>query len=111
MDTPARLPVLARRPGLTASLLLAAVTAVTGCTRDVLRGRGRTQTVADARQVAAWLLHHVADLSYPDAGGSLGGRDHTTVMHACRVVRHEINIGGRRARLLVDVIGYLSERT
>lgn len=46
----------------------------------------RTRAVARPRQVAMWLAKELTDESYPGIGDAFGGRDHTTVMHACRTI-------------------------
>lgn len=56
-----------------------------GLTLQVLRGPARHQRVAHPRQIAMYLAHR-AGHSYPRIGAAFGGRHHTTVLHACRVV-------------------------
>lgn len=46
----------------------------------------RTRVVARPRQVAMALAKELTQLSLPDIGDAFGGRDHTTVLHACRKV-------------------------
>jgi len=46
----------------------------------------RTRNVARPRQVAMALAKELTQLSLPDIGEAFGGRDHTTVLHACRKV-------------------------
>jgi chromosomal replication initiator protein len=46
----------------------------------------RSRTVARPRQIAMALAKELTDLSLPDIGDAFGGRDHTTVLHACRKV-------------------------
>ena len=43
----------------------------------------RTRALARPRQMAMYLARELTDLSYPEIGQSFGGRDHTTVLHAC----------------------------
>jgi len=43
----------------------------------------RTRVVARPRQMAMFLARELTSLSYPEIGLSFGGRDHTTVLHAC----------------------------
>ena len=67
--------------------VLDAVASAFGITRERILGRDRTQEVALPRQVAMYLLREEANVSLPQIGEALGGRDHTTVMYACDKVR------------------------
>jgi chromosomal replication initiator protein len=49
-----------------------------------LVGPQRTSRVAWPRQVAMYLARELTDQSLPTIGRAFGGRDHTTVMYACR---------------------------
>ena len=46
----------------------------------------RTRNVARPRQIAMALAKELTQLSLPDIGDAFGGRDHTTVLHACRKI-------------------------
>jgi chromosomal replication initiator protein len=46
----------------------------------------RTRNVARPRQMAMALAKELTQLSLPDIGEAFGGRDHTTVLHACRKI-------------------------
>jgi chromosomal replication initiator protein len=48
----------------------------------------RAREVARPRQVAMYLAKQLTQRSYPDIGRSFGGRDHTTVMHACQQIEN-----------------------
>jgi len=48
--------------------------------------RKRTRVIARPRQVAMWLAKELTAMSLPAIGEAFGGRDHTTVLHACRTV-------------------------
>lgn len=50
---------------------------------EELLGKSREQRLAFPRQVAMYLLRHEAKCSFPAIGDHIGGRDHTTAMHAC----------------------------
>ena len=52
-----------------------------------LFSRKRTRLIARPRQVAMWLCKEVTPHSYPTIGDAFGGRDHTTVLHACRKIK------------------------
>ncbi len=67
-----------------------------------LKSKKRTKKVAFPRQVAMHFCRELTDLSLIEVGSHFGGRDHTTVMHACekignwiesdRQARNEINL-------------------
>ncbi|HEY5717658.1 MAG TPA: chromosomal replication initiator protein DnaA [Motiliproteus sp.] len=51
-----------------------------------LHSKRRTRSVARPRQVAMALSKELTNHSLPEIGNAFGGRDHTTVLHACRKV-------------------------
>jgi len=53
---------------------------------DLLSKR-RNRSIARPRQVAMALARELTNHSLPEIGDAFGGRDHTTVMHACDRVR------------------------
>jgi chromosomal replication initiator protein len=55
-----------------------------GLTLGDLRGKSRQQTTAEARGLAMYLTRRLTAASYAQIGQWIGGRDHTTVLHACR---------------------------
>ncbi|MFZ1680953.1 MAG: chromosomal replication initiator protein DnaA, partial [Rhizobiaceae bacterium] len=52
-----------------------------------LLSNSRLRTLSRPRQMAMALTKELTDFSLPDIGEAFGGRDHTTVMHACRKIR------------------------
>lgn len=56
---------------------------------DLLSKR-RTRSIARPRQVAMTLARELTNRSLPEIGDAFGGRDHTTVIHACRRVEELI---------------------
>ena len=52
-----------------------------------LLSRRRTRTIARPRQMAMALSKELTNHSLPEIGDSFGGRDHTTVLHACRKIK------------------------
>ena len=71
---------------MTPERILAAVSDRFGVRIDLLCGQRRTQTVALPRQVAMYLMRHFTSLSLAEIGRAFGGRDHSTVLYACRKV-------------------------
>src|SRR3990170_4734226 len=57
---------------------------------EEMRAKRRTKGVAFPRQVAMYLARELTDASLPRIGDEFGGRDHTTVMHACERVKEAI---------------------
>ena len=55
-----------------------------------LLSRKRTRTLAHPRQLGMALAKELTQHSLPEIGEAFGGRDHTTVMHACRAVRERM---------------------
>ena len=54
--------------------------------RDELLARSRRPPLAHARQVAMYLARELTDHSLPEIGRGIGGRNHTTVLHAVNSV-------------------------
>jgi chromosomal replication initiator protein len=52
-----------------------------------LMSKRRSRSVARPRQVAMSLSKELTNHSLPEIGDSFGGRDHTTVLHACRKIK------------------------
>jgi len=67
----------------------------------------RSRNVARPRQMAMALAKELTQLSLPDIGDAFGGRDHTTVLHACRKIaelRQEAPDIGRDFDALLQVL-------
>ena len=54
--------------------------------------RSRKKEVVKPRQIAMFLLREETKLSFPEIGQKLGGRDHSTVIHACGKIKSESSI-------------------
>ncbi len=48
-----------------------------------LQSKRRSQSITEPRQICMYLARNLTKHSLEEIGGHLGGRDHTTVMHAC----------------------------
>lgn len=60
----------------------------------------RTRAIARPRQIAMWLTRELTSHSLPEIGEAFGGRDHTTVMHACRTI---VDLRAKDSRLNNDL--------
>ncbi|WP_077488026.1 chromosomal replication initiator protein DnaA [Sinomonas mesophila] len=72
---------------ITAEQILAETAAYFKLTVEELNSKSRTRTLVTARQIAMYLCRELTDMSLPKIGQVLGGRDHTTVIHADRKIR------------------------
>ncbi len=72
---------------ITPELILHATGEYFNLTLEELTSKSRTRTLVTARQIAMYLLRELTEMSLPKIGQELGGRDHTTVMHADRKIR------------------------
>jgi chromosomal replication initiator protein len=95
--------LMPQRTTITADDVLAVVAHVFGVDKDRLLGRERSRIIALPRQVAMYVLREDANVSLPQIGDSMGGRDHTTVMHACNKVSGLIETDSKLRRKVIEV--------
>ena len=76
---------------------------------DSMVGKGRTKEVAEARMIAMYLTREFTDLSLKTIGLYFGGRDHSTVVHACRWVEERLQSDSGFARQINDLKAKLSQ--
>lgn len=69
---------------LTIDDVIKGVSSATNVAENKLIGKGRKMEVALSRQIAMFLCRDLLGASLESIGLHFGGRDHTTVMHACR---------------------------
>lgn len=61
-----------------------------GVTIKDIKGTKRPQNIVMARQVAMYLAREMTDNSLPKIGKAFGGRDHSTVLHACNKIKNMV---------------------
>lgn len=71
--------------------------------KDDLAGNKRSNDIAFPRQIAMYLCREIANMSFPQIGTDFGGRDHSTVMHACKKIDKEIK-EKKNTKLIVDSV-------
>lgn len=59
-------------------------------TVEDVRGKSRTKTISEARQVVMWMARQLTDESYETIGSELGGRDHSTVYYSIGKVEERL---------------------
>ncbi len=75
---------------LTPKELISAIADFYGVEIDDVIGKSREKRLSQPRQIIMFLLRNELKLSYPAIGAELGGRDHTTAMHAHTKIGTEI---------------------
>ena len=71
---------------VTVDEIIQKVSTETSIRENLLIGKGRQKNIAQARQLAMYLARELTDSSLVNIGLHFAGRDHTTVIHACRKV-------------------------
>ncbi len=100
------LPASPARP-VTISTIQKVVAEHFGMRVEEMRAKRRTKGVAFPRQVAMYLSRELTDASLPRIGDEFGGRDHTTVMHACDRVKEALSQDAHLAAALKNVVDNL----
>lgn len=62
---------------------------------DLLRAKTRKQEIVNARQIAMYLAKDLTNSSLKTIGLNFGGRDHSTVIHACQTVDEQISVDAK----------------
>jgi chromosomal replication initiator protein len=70
---------------------------------DALKGQKRDKAIVVPRQIAMFLMREETDVSLLRIGAELGGRDHSTVLHACDKINREIGVNDELRRELAAV--------
>jgi chromosomal replication initiator protein len=81
-----------------------------GVELERMLSRDRSRQVALPRQIAMYLLREESNISLPQIGDVLGGRDHTTVMYGCDKIADLLERDDRLRRQVVDLRERLYEQ-
>jgi len=71
-----------------------------------MSSKRRPESIAFPRQIAMFLAREMTDTSLSDIGEAFGGRDHGTVMHACRLVKDRMEVDPN----VRQTVGYLEKQ-
>ncbi|MGH7197280.1 MAG: chromosomal replication initiator protein DnaA [Candidatus Omnitrophota bacterium] len=66
-----------------------------------ITAKRRSQNVVYPRHLAMYLCREMTGLSFPEIGEQFGGKDHTTVLHACEKIKKDIK-KDQKTRSVVD---------
>jgi chromosomal replication initiator protein len=80
-----------------------AVSEYYGVAMEQLRGQKRDRAIVTPRQIAMFLMRAETDVSLMRIGAELGGRDHSTVLHACDKINREASVNDELRRDIAAV--------
>lgn len=72
-------------------------------TVDDMKSKKRVATIAYPRQVAMYLARKHTDETLPKIGSEFGGRDHSTVIHACNKISSDIKKSKELAKIIEKI--------
>ncbi len=74
-----------------------------------IEGIKRNRNIALPRQIAMYICRQLTNYSLPEIGESFGGRDHTTVLHACQIMPERIKRDENLRRTINKLIEIIRE--
>jgi len=74
-----------------------------------LQSKKRSQSITEPRQICMYLARNLTRHSLEEIGGHLGGRDHTTVMHACSKINQAKDTDPKMSALLNDLTKQITQ--
>ena len=89
--------------------ILQAVSESCAVTIPDMCSKGRGKQIVFARHVAMYLMRQLTEKSLPGIGEYMGGRDHSTVVHACKKISDLIEVDARVRDLVRDLMDGLLE--
>jgi len=90
-----------QKPDVTMDYIQQVVASHFKLTSEDLNSRKRAQGIVFPRQIAMYLCRKIMDKSLPEIGKFFGGRDHSTVIHSCEKIAHELEVD-EKLRILVE---------
>ncbi len=70
---------------------------------DDFKSKKRNRPIAYPRQIAMYLCRELTDQSLPKIGEEFGGRDHTTVIHACEKIQEDMQKDSQLRRVIDEL--------
>jgi chromosomal replication initiator protein len=70
---------------------------------EEFKSKKRTRDLSYPRQIAMYLCRELTEMSLPRIGEEFGGRDHTTVIHACEKINEDINTNPETRRIVNEL--------
>jgi len=76
-----------------------------------LQSKRRSQSIMVPRQICMYLARSMTKHSLEEIGGHLGGRDHTTVMHACNRITQAKEADPKMQAILAELTKQITQTT
>ena len=76
-------------------------------TVEVIKSKKRSANIAYPRMIAMYLSRKLTDESFPKIGMEFGGRDHSTVIHACDKIEEDLKIDTELKEIINEIRGKL----
>lgn len=74
-----------------------------------LKGKKRTKNIAFPRQIAMFIARDITEYSTTELGFEFGGRDHTTVMHACQKIEERLKLDPNLESTIQSIIRVIKD--
>ncbi|MCX8069119.1 MAG: chromosomal replication initiator protein DnaA, partial [Thermodesulfovibrionales bacterium] len=74
-----------------------------------LKAKKRTKEIAFARQLAMYICKNLTNLSLSEIGKNFGGKDHATVIYACKQIGERIKTDEQFSRMVETIIRKIKE--
>ena len=95
---------------ITPDVITQAVSDFYGLSPADIKSSKRNREIALPRQIAMYLTRDMTDLSLPRIGDAFGGRDHTTVMHACDKIGQMLSSDAELKNAIVELRKTIREK-
>lgn len=76
-----------------------------------LRGKKRTKAIVFPRQLAMYIIRQMTEYSTTEVGLEFGGRDHTTVMHACQRIESRMKADPTLEPIVQQLLRQIKEQS
>ena len=88
---------------VTSDKIIGSVCSFYKITRDKLLGKSKKKELVQPRQICAYLMCEIMNIPLVSIGETMGGRDHTTIIHSREKVSNLIKVNDRIAKEVEDI--------
>lgn len=100
--------VEAKQTQTTAGSIIECVSKYFNVSKEDITGKKRNREIVEPRMIAIYLISELLNLPLVNIGGLLGGRDHTTIMHARNKIAALVKDDSRTKRIIEDLTKIIS---